>query len=38
MPDLTGAELREHLRTLVYDPAGYRVPDPEAPGSPEVNP
>ena len=37
-PDLTGAELREHLRTLVYDPAGYRVPDPEAPGSPEVNP
>ncbi|GGS00531.1 diadenylate cyclase CdaA [Deinococcus sedimenti] len=26
-PDLTGAELREHLRTLVYDPAGYRPPD-----------
>ena len=34
-PDLTGAELREHLRTLVYDPAGYStLPDP----APEVQP
>ncbi|WP_119674118.1 diadenylate cyclase CdaA [Deinococcus sp. RM] len=34
-PDLTGAELREHLRTLVYDPAGYSpLPDP----APEVKP
>ncbi|GGL01406.1 diadenylate cyclase CdaA [Deinococcus radiotolerans] len=39
-PDLTGAELREHLRTLVYDPSAYRAPErpPEGPAAEPLEP